>query len=147
MSLQHATLEQLLQWQQDIVHEIARRTQPAAPVAAPPWMMPPQPNAWAAPSPHWQPPLPVEPTRAPPVLVQESPEAMRIREQEEKIRAQHEGREPAHEVGRPLMRVTPKTDPAALAVFERTAPRAHDAPGRTGDGRGLGGAIDLGPAR
>lgn len=130
MSLQQATVEQLVQWQAAIVDELARRAGViVAPVARPPWEMGP-------------------PARAPKPIAQPMSEVDMLRA---RLAALEAGKiQPlAPPMGAPAMLAgqhgvvipTVRTDPQALGVFQSTRPRPDGVPGVQGNGKGMGGQI------
>lgn len=127
MSLQQATVEQLVQWQAAIVDELARRAGViTAPVARPPWEMGP-------------------PARAPEPAPMSEVDILRAR-----LAALEAGKIQtlAPPAGAPSMLAgqhgvipTVRTDPQAFGVLMSTRPRPEGVPGIQGNGKGMGGQI------
>jgi len=137
------TSAQLAQWVADMVAELARRAQPAAP-PQPPWL--------AAPTP-MQPPPVVTTWTAPPAPAAPLDHVAELERQLAALQATKA--QPARPSGTPLWRPTAKSDPAAVEAMMKVAPRPDlgvdangypiAAAGLQGNGVGMGGAVEMEP--
>lgn len=126
MSLQNATVEQLLQWQADIGDEMARRMvqRPEPVVPRPPWAI--QAAAVIA--------------KREPLQQQETPEQLMVRAQQ--MMDERTSRNAPQLL--PGVRMTARSDPKLAAMFAAVPHRPDGVPGIAGSGHGEG-MIELGP--
>lgn len=143
MNLSTASIAQILEWQAQLVAELARRAEPPAP--------PPQPRA------PWETPAPMSPTADPDVqgLIAQAVKAALAAQQPRSFT--NVGQPPAMLGGqstRAVVTTTQKTDPVLAAKFGAMPPRPDivdpetgrvwASPGVQGNGKGEGGAVEFG---